>query len=72
MGILQYIWKREDIEKVKKLDMFLKLAREDRSLKNVAYALRTFAEATSAKVPIFDVDYAEKWWEANRQDFVTP
>jgi hypothetical protein len=59
-------------KKVEKLDFFIKVARQDRSLKNVAYALRTFDGATSATVPVFDVDYAEKWWDAHRQDFVTP
>ena len=69
-GILQYMWKREDIHKVEKLDFILKVARRDRSLRNVAYALRTFEAATTANVPIFDVDYAENWWEGHRQDFV--
>ena len=70
IGILQYMWQRTDIPKVEKLDLLLKVARHGRSLKNVAYALRTFAKATSANVAIFDVDYAEHWWEGHRQEFV--
>jgi hypothetical protein len=70
IGILQYMWGRTDIPKVEKLDLLLKVARHGRSLKNVAYALRTFEAATSAKVPVFDVDYAENWWEGHRQEFV--
>jgi hypothetical protein len=71
IGILQYIWDKPDIQKVDKLDLLLKVARQDRSLKNVVYALRTFAKETSANVPVtLDVDYAENWWEEHRQEFV--
>lgn len=64
------MWKRTDIPKEEKRDLLLKVARHTRSLKVVTYALRTFDAPTSAKMRVFDTDYAENWWEKHRQELV--
>lgn len=69
-ALLEYIWKREDVPKLLRLDFMMDVMKTDPSLMAVEYAGRYFTQGTDQKIKAMALDYLSKWWDAHRQEFV--
>lgn len=68
-AILEYIWKRDDIPKVRRLDFMMDIMKTDASLTAVEYAGRHFTSGTELKIKPMAVEYLAEWWEAHKHEF---
>jgi len=68
-AVLEYIWKRDDISKVDRLDFMVDVMKNDASLTAVEYAGRYFTAGTGQKIKPMATEYLVKWWENHRHEF---
>ncbi len=68
-ALLEYIWKRDDIPKIDRLDFMMEVMKTDLSLTAVEYAGRHFTSGTEQKIKPLAVEYLSDWWEKHRQEF---
>ena len=69
-ALLEYIWNRDDISKIDRLDFMLNVMQKDSSLTAVEYAGRYFISGTDQKkIKPLDVEYLGNWWREHRQEF---
>lgn len=69
-AMLEYIWKRDDIPKVDRLDFMIETMEHDSSLTAVEYAGRYFTSGTDLKIKPSAVEYLVKWWGEHRHEFI--
>jgi seryl-tRNA synthetase len=68
-ALLEYIWNRNDLPKIDRLDFLMKVMETDESLNAVEYAGRHFTSGTEQKIKPLAVDYLSKWWKEHRGEF---
>lgn len=68
-ALLEYIWKRDDIPKIERLDFMMYVIKHDSSLTAVEYAGRHFTSGTNQKIKPMAVEYLADWWEKHKQEF---
>ncbi|MCQ4189918.1 methyl-accepting chemotaxis domain-containing protein [Methylocystis suflitae] len=68
-ALIEYIWNREDIKKIEKLDFLVEVMQSDSSLAAVEYAGRFFTTATNQKIKPLALDHLTKWWKDHRFEF---
>jgi hypothetical protein len=68
-ALLEYIWKRDDIPKIDRLDFMMEVMNDDSSLTAVEYAGRHFTSGTNQKIKPMAVEYLSDWWENHRKEF---
>ncbi len=68
-AMLEYIWKRDDISKVERLDFMIDVMKHDESLRAVEYAGRHFTAGTDQKIKPMAIEYLVDWWEKNKSEF---
>jgi hypothetical protein len=68
-ALIQYIWHRDDIPKLDRLDFMMSVLRTESSLLAMEYAGRFFDEGTDLKVKYLFLSEMVKWWEAHRHEF---
>lgn len=68
-AMLEYIWKRNDLPKVGRLDFMINVMKTDSSLTAVEYAGRHFTAGTEQKIKPMAVEYLEDWWAEHRHEF---
>lgn len=69
-ALLEYIWKRDDIPKVDRLEFMIEVMKYDSSLTAVEYAGRHFTSGTNLKIKPSAVDYIVQWWNEHRNEFI--
>jgi hypothetical protein len=69
-ALLEYIWKRDDIPKVDRLDFMIETMKHDSSLTAVEYAGRHFTAGTGLKIKPSAVEYLVPWWNGHRQEYI--
>lgn len=69
LALLEYIWKRNDISKIDRLDFLIKVMKHDSSLTAVEYAGRFFTSGTDQKIKPLAIDYLVDWWEKHKHEF---
>jgi apolipoprotein N-acyltransferase len=69
-ALLEYIWKREDIPKIDRLDFMIEIMKQDSSLTAVEYAGRHFTAGTKLKIKPSAVEYLVSWWNEHRQEYI--
>lgn len=70
VALLEFIWKREDLPKVQRLDFLIEVMQKDASLKVCEYAGRYFTQTTDQKIKPLAVEYLSEWWKTHRSEFV--
>lgn len=68
-AFLEYIWNRNDIPKIDRLDFMLNVMQTDLSLTAVEYAGRYFTSGTNQNIKPLAVKYLANWWRKHRQEF---
>jgi hypothetical protein len=68
-ALLEYIWKRDDIPKVDRLDFMIDVMKNDSSLTAVEYAGRHFTSGTELTIKPLAVEYLVEWWKNHRHEF---
>lgn len=68
-NLIEYIWKREDIPKVERLEFLIGVIKNDSSLTAVEYSGRYFQTESGQKVKPLAVEIFVNWWENNRDSF---
>lgn len=69
VGILEYIWKRQDIPKKEKMLFLVKVIKSDSSLKLVEYAARYFIQESKQNLKRLAIDEHLAWWDKNKDKF---
>lgn len=65
-GLIEFIWKRNDLPKKPRLQFLIDVIRSDRSLRAVEYAGHYFMKGTQLKIKPLAVDQLLDWWEKNK------
>jgi hypothetical protein len=65
-ALLEYIWGRNDISKIARMDFMMEVMRSDSSLTAVEYAGRYFTGGADLKIKPVAVEYLYDWWQKNR------
>ena len=68
-ALLEYIWKRNDIPKIHRLDFMVDVMKTDSHLTVCEYAGRYFTQGTELKIKPLALDYLIQWWSGNRSKF---
>jgi hypothetical protein len=68
-ALLEYIWKRNDIPKILRLDFMVDVMKTDKHLMVCEYAGRYFTQGVELKIKPLALDYLIKWWVDNRSKF---
>jgi len=68
-ALLEYIWNRNDIPKIDRLDFMMNVMKTDSSLTAVEYAGRHFTSGTNQKIKPLAVEHLSNWWREHRQEF---
>jgi hypothetical protein len=68
-ALLEYIWKRDDLPKIERLDFLMDVMKNDSSLSAVEYAGRYFTSGTEQKIKPVAVDVLSRWWDEHRKEF---
>ncbi len=68
-ALLEYIWKRDDILKIDRLDFMMEIMKNDSSLTAVEYAGRHFVSGTGQNIKPLAVEYLSNWWGNHRKEF---
>jgi hypothetical protein len=68
-ALLEYIWQRNDIPKILRLDFMVDVMRTDKHLMVCEYAGRYFTQGTELKIKPLALDYLIQWWADNRSKF---
>ena len=68
-SLLEYIWNRNDIPKVERLDFLVNVLRNDNHLMVCEYAGRYFTQGTELKIKPIALDYLINWWTDNKNKF---
>jgi hypothetical protein len=71
-SLLQYIWHRDDISKLDRLDFMMSVMKTDSSLLGAEYAGRYFDEGSNQKFKFLYLSAMTTWWEEHRRDFEAP
>lgn len=69
-AFIEYIWSRNDISKLQRLDFMTEIMRTDSSLTAVEYAGRYFTAGTGLKLKPLATEYLLNWWSEHRPEFV--
>lgn len=69
-SLINYMWKREDLSKLDRLDFMMEVMKSDPSLKAVRYAGYYFNKGTRQQIKPLAVSYLSQWWVEHRQEFV--
>ena len=69
-GILEAIWRSDDIPLIDRLDFMVSVMKSDSSLNAVEYAARYFMIGAKQKNAPLDVDGLLAWWRGHRLEFV--
>jgi hypothetical protein len=71
-ALLEYIWGRNDISKLDRMDFMIRIMKTDASLTAVEYASRHFLQGATLenKVNPMALDTLYDWWEKHRGEFV--
>src|SRR5215204_6335323 len=69
-GLLEYIWKREDIPKVDRMDFMMRVLKNDSSLRAMEYAGRFFVQGAGINIKPMALEYLKDWWDKHRQEVV--
>ena len=69
-ALINYIGQRSDIPRAARLEFFVKVMKEDKSLEAVEAAGRRFAQETHQKIKALATDYLLDWWVKNRDGIV--
>jgi hypothetical protein len=69
-AVLEYIWKRDDIPKLARLDFMMEIMKTDTSLTAAEYAGRYFTQGTDQKIKAMALEYLSQWWNEHRQEFI--
>ncbi|MDA2934935.1 hypothetical protein MYX82_11425 [Acidobacteria bacterium AH-259-D05] len=67
--LIEYIWERDDLAKVERLDFLADVLRSEQSLNAVERAGRIFNSATQQKYKPLAVDPMLSWYQQHRSDF---
>jgi hypothetical protein len=70
VALIEYIYKREDISQIRRLDFLIEVIKSDSNLDAVEYAGRFFSNKTNLKIKAMAIDYFIDWWEENREKYV--
>ena len=68
-ALLEYIWNRNNIPEIDRLDFMMQVMKTDPSLTAVEYAGRYFTSGTNQKIKPLAVERLSSWWEQHRQEF---
>jgi len=68
-NLIEYIWKREDIPKIERLDFLIDVIKNDSSLTAVEYAGRYFKSESGQKIKPLAAENFINWWKNNRDSF---
>jgi len=68
-ALIEYIWGRDDISKVNRLDFLIDVMKYDASLTAVEYAGRYFTAGTNQKIKPMAADYLVDWWGKHKLEF---
>ena len=68
-ALLEYIWKRNDIPKIDRLDFMIDVMKHDPSLTAVEYAGRHFTSGTGQKIKPMAIEYLVDWWGKHKLEF---
>jgi flagellar biosynthesis chaperone FliJ len=68
-ALLEYIWKRNNIPKIDRLDFLVNVLRNEKHLMVCEYAGRYFTEGAELKIKPLALDHLINWWEENRGKF---
>ncbi|RFP02038.1 hypothetical protein BGC31_11875 [Komagataeibacter xylinus] len=70
-AILEYIWRRNDIPKLSRMDFMIDVVKTDRSLTAVEYASRYFLEGGNLgqEMSPMAFDSLYEWWAKHRDEF---
>lgn len=69
-ALLEYIWKRDDIPKIERLDFMIETMKHDSSLTAVEYAGRHFTAGTELKIKPSAVEYLVTWWDEHWPEYI--
>ncbi|MBN2131626.1 MAG: hypothetical protein JW741_19160 [Sedimentisphaerales bacterium] len=69
-ALINYIGKREDLNKLDRLDFMMEVMKSDPSLKVVRYAGYYFNKGTNQHIKPLAVSYLSEWWSEHRNEFV--
>ena len=68
-NLIEYIWKREDIPKIERLDFLIEVIKNDSNLTAVEYAGRYFKNESGQKIKPLAAENFVNWWKNNRDSF---
>jgi hypothetical protein len=68
-ALLEYIWQRNDIPKILRLDFMVDVMKNDKHLMVCEYAGRYFTQGTELQKKSLAKEYLIKWWADNRSKF---
>jgi hypothetical protein len=69
LALLEYIWQRNDIPKILRLDFMVDVMRTEKHLMVCEYAGHYFTQEVKLKMKPLGLDIIIKWWEDNRSKF---
>lgn len=69
-ALIEYIWKRDDIPNIERLDFLMAVMKGDESLTAVEYAGRYFTKGTGQKIKPLALAHLSAWWQEHREEFV--
>lgn len=68
-GVIEYIWKRNDIPEQDRMDFMINIMKTDSSLLATEYASRYFLQGAKLEMNIMNFNGIYKWWAQHRTDF---
>jgi hypothetical protein len=69
LALLEYIWKRNDIPKMDRLNFMIDVMKHDPNLTAVEYAGRYFTSGTDQKIKPMAIEYLVDWWGKHKLEF---
>lgn len=68
-ALIKYIWSREDIKKIDRLNFLIDVMIKDKSLRAVEHAGCLFSENTEQEVAPLAIKRLAAWWEEHKHEF---
>jgi F0F1-type ATP synthase epsilon subunit len=68
-ALIEYIWGRNDIDEVDRLDFLIDVMKHDPSLAAVEYAGRYFNIGTGLRIKPMAIEYLVDWWGKHRLEY---
>ena len=69
-NIIKYIWERNDIPKIDRMDFLISIIKEDASLKAVERAAKYFSKESKQQYKLLATYRFVDWWEENREKYL--